>query len=169
MGQPAASAGADLAGDHRRREVPRRDGRAHADRLLHHHQALRSLRRLQYRTVYPLGLFGEPGDERRGVRHFAARFGQRLALLGGHQLRQIFLCGQHLVGPGQQQRGTLLGGQLFPLVLRPLRRRDRLLGFLFADQRNAGQFGAGGRIDHRFALAAQGIAPFAVDQTLAAQ
>ena len=40
MVQPAASAGPAFAGDHRRREVPRRDGGGNADGLLNHQQAL---------------------------------------------------------------------------------------------------------------------------------
>ncbi|MNG72567.1 hypothetical protein D3C79_309920 [compost metagenome] len=159
----------NLAGDHRRREVPRRDRRANADRLFHYHQALRGQRRLQHGTVDTLGLFGEPGNKRSGIGDFTARFRQRFTLLGGHQLRQILLGRQHLVGPGQQQHGALFGGQLFPALLRQLRRVNRLLRFFFADQRNACQLSTGRRVDDRFTLAAQRVAPLTVNQALAAQ
>ncbi|MNT43370.1 hypothetical protein D3C86_1540650 [compost metagenome] len=88
---------------------------------------------MQYRAVHSLGFFSKPGDKRGGISHFTARFRQRFALLRGHQLGQIFLRRQHLVGPGQHQSGTLFGGQLFPTLLRNLRSVNRLLSFFTAD------------------------------------
>ena len=42
-------------------------------------------------AVNPLGLLREPFDERGGIGDLAARFGERLALLQGHQQSQVFL------------------------------------------------------------------------------
>jgi hypothetical protein len=93
MVQPAASAGAGLARDHRRREIPRRDRGADADRLLEDDQRASACVGESPRRRYALGLLGEPLDEARRVGDLAARLGQRLALLGGHQPRQVVLSG----------------------------------------------------------------------------
>ncbi len=60
MVQPAASAGPAFAGDHRRREVPRRDGGGNADGLLNHQQALVGLVAGNGVAVDALTFFGEP-------------------------------------------------------------------------------------------------------------
>src|SRR3546814_4995436 len=74
---------------HRGREVPRRDGGAHADRLLGDDDALAAHGRRNGVAIDALAFLGEPLDERGGVGDLASRFGQGLALLGGHDARQV--------------------------------------------------------------------------------
>ena len=92
--QPAASAGAHLARDHRRREVPRRDDRADADRLLEREDAAIDRRRGDVVAGDAAPFLCEPFDEGGGVADLALRLGQRLALLGGHDPREIVLGGE---------------------------------------------------------------------------
>ena len=115
--QPAASAGPGLAGDHRIGEVPRRDGGDDAHRLLDHDHAAIGPGRGNGLAIDALGLFGEELDEGRAIGDFAARFGQRLALLGGHDLGQVLLVLHHQVEPLAQDGGAFLGGLLRPVLL----------------------------------------------------
>ena len=82
--QPAASAGRAFAGDHRRREIPRRDRRHHADRLAQGEDARVGPGRGNGLAINALGLLGVEFDEACGIVDLAARLGQRLALLAGH-------------------------------------------------------------------------------------
>jgi 2-keto-4-pentenoate hydratase/2-oxohepta-3-ene-1,7-dioic acid hydratase in catechol pathway len=84
--QPAASAGPTL-------RVIIADGKFHgviaahhADRLLQHEEALVGRDGGNHVAVDALGFLGEPLDERGAVGDLAARFGERLALLGGHDV-----------------------------------------------------------------------------------
>ena len=61
-------------------------------------------------AVDALGFFAEPLEERRGVGDLAARLGERLALLGRHQPREVVLVRHHQVEPAAQDRGALLRG-----------------------------------------------------------
>ena len=65
-------------------------------------------------AVDALGFLAEPLEERRGVGDLAARLGERLALLGGHQLREVFLVRHHQLEPAAHHRGALLGRLLAP-------------------------------------------------------
>ncbi len=73
---------ADLAGDHRQREVPRRDRRNNTNRLLHDDDAGINLVRRHDATMRAAALFGKPGQKASRIGDFAARLGKRLALLG---------------------------------------------------------------------------------------
>ena len=101
---------ADLAPEHRRRKIPRRDHRHHAHRLAPDHDAFVGGVTRNDVAVHALGFFAEPLQEAGRIRHFAARFRQRLALLGGHQSRQVLLVLQHQVGHAPQHLRALLGG-----------------------------------------------------------
>ncbi|MNJ43952.1 hypothetical protein D3C77_389820 [compost metagenome] len=81
----------DLAGDHRRREIPRGNRGAHADALLDHQQALVVGRAWDHVAIDALAFFSEPFDEGGGVADFAQGFMQRLALFEGHQPGQVLL------------------------------------------------------------------------------
>ena len=133
--QPAAKAGPGLAGDHRRREVPRRDRGADADRLLDHDDALVGGVRRDRVAVDALALLAEPLDEGGGIGDLAARLGQRLALLGGHQGREILLVRHHQIEPFAQDLGALLGGLGAPAGQCLVGRLDRLAGLLGAHPR----------------------------------
>ena len=67
-------------------------------------------------------LVGEPLDERRGVGDLALGFGQRLALLAGHDQRQVVGVGEHQVVELAQDRGALLRGHVAPAASAPCRR-----------------------------------------------
>ncbi|MNP08250.1 hypothetical protein D3C76_1003100 [compost metagenome] len=64
-----------LAGDHRRREVPRSDGGGYTDRLLEHHQALVDLVTGDHVAIHALGLFAEPLQKGSGISDFATGLG----------------------------------------------------------------------------------------------
>ena len=73
--QPAASAGPDLAGRHRGREVPRRHQHGDADRLLQHQDLVRPGRRRHHLAGRAHRLLGVPAEELGGVGDLAAGVG----------------------------------------------------------------------------------------------
>ncbi|MNQ82200.1 hypothetical protein D3C85_972460 [compost metagenome] len=120
-------------------------------------------------TVGPLGLLGEPLDEGGGIGDLAASLGQRLALFGGHDLRQVFLVGHDQLEPVAQPAGALLGGQAAPGRLRGLRREDGAAGFRAPHVRHAAQLVPGGRVEDVGPRAVVGLAPLAVQIGLLAE
>ena len=64
----------DFAGNHRSREIPRRNGCAHTDGLFQHYDAFIARMRRNGVAINPLGFFTKPFDETRGIGDFAARF-----------------------------------------------------------------------------------------------
>ena len=101
----------DLARDHRAREVPRRDRRADADRLLDHDEAPVVADGRDHVAVDALAL---PRRTTRCTRRRSSisplRLGQRLALLGGEDQREVVDVGDHQLEPLAQDRAALLGG-----------------------------------------------------------
>src|SRR5919204_5970913 len=158
-----------LARDHGIREVPRRDQRAYTDRLLHDEDALVRLVRRNDVAVGALAFFGEPLDERGAVGDLAARFGKRFALLGSHDLRQVFLVRHHEIEPFAKARGALLSGLRAPGRPGALCGFDRALRLRRAHARHGAELLAGGRVVHGDGVARVGIEPFAVDVALLAQ
>ena len=104
---PRRNRRAGLTRNHRQRKVPRRDAGHHADRFLDDQQALVGLLVRDGIAVRALGFFTEPFEERRGVGHFAFRFGERFPLLGGHQPRQVLLAGEHQLEPAAHHSRAL--------------------------------------------------------------
>ncbi len=100
--------GPRLAGHHRRREVPGRDGAAHPYRLLEDQDALVGLVRWDHVAIDPLGLLGEPLQERRAERDLGLRLGERFPLLRRHEPGQVVLIRQDQLIPAAQDRGALL-------------------------------------------------------------
>src|SRR5450830_1457482 len=90
-GAACCQCGCDLAGNHRSREVPWRDGGADADRLLDSDQPAVAEWRGNDFTVGTFPFFCKPVNIGSGIGDFALGFGQRFALLGGHQACQIVL------------------------------------------------------------------------------
>ncbi len=125
-GAAGGQGGRAFAGDHRRREIPRRDRRHHADRLAQSDDARVGPGRGNGLAIDPLGLLGEKFDETRGIVDLAARLGQWLALLAGHDHAEIVARRDHQFEPFAQQGGALLGGHAPPRFLRPLRGLDGL-------------------------------------------
>ena len=115
-----------LARDHRVGEVPRRDPGGDADRLADHGDPLVGHVAGDSLAIDALGLFAEPFDEARAIGHLATALGERLALLGGHQDRQILLMLHHQVVPAAQDLGALLAGFRGPGLLRLVGDVDRL-------------------------------------------
>jgi len=140
--------GGDLARDHRQRKVPRRDGRAHADGLANHHNALGRVVRGQRLAVDALGLLGKPFDEAGPVSHFALGLGQWLALLGGHDAGQVVLMRHQQTKPVQQQRVAPLAGERAPGRPGGIGGGYGLLRVRGAQVGHVGQLGTGGRIGH---------------------
>jgi hypothetical protein len=117
-------------------------------------------------AVDALALLGEPLDEGGCIGDLAAALGQGLALLGGHQLRQILLVRHHQLEPFPQDAGTLLGGPGAPGGQRAIGRLDgapRLAGAHLGDGAEAL---AVRRILDRNGAAAIGVDPRAVDIAL---
>src|SRR6266704_1027005 len=158
-----------LARDHRRREIPRRDGGADADRFLDDDEALVGLLRRNDVAIYAAPLLGEPVDESGGVADFAARFGERLALFAGHQHGQVVLVGQHQVVPTAQNPRPLAGGPRAPGGQGGRRGGDGAARLGGAHLRHHADEFAVSRVEHAEGLAVVGIDPGAVDAALAAQ
>ncbi len=87
--QPAASAGDDLARDHRAGKIPRRDRAADADRLANRQDARIVALRGNGLAIHPARFFRVELDIGRADIDLAARFRQRLALLRGEDQRDI--------------------------------------------------------------------------------
>jgi hypothetical protein len=137
---------AGLAGDHRGREVPRRDGGTHADGLAQRDDALRLLDARDHVAAHAAGFFGEPAHEAGGVVDLAARFGQRLAFLERDQRGQVVLVLQHQLVPAAQDLAARLGGAAAPGAERGLRSLDRAPRLALAAARQFGEQDAVGRV-----------------------
>jgi hypothetical protein len=138
-----------LAGDHRRREVPRRDGGADADRLLLHEDAVVGAVLGDDVAIDAAGFLGEELDEGSGIGDLALGLGQRLALFGRHETGQVLLAFQHEVVPEAQSLATLGGGEGAPGRPGRLRRQDGAPGLRHAHGGHLGDDLAGGGIGHR--------------------
>ena len=137
---------ADLAGDHRDREVPGRDRGAHAHGLLQHQDPARGHGLRDDVAVDPLGFLGEPLEERGAVGDLALGLGQRLALLAGHQEGEVVGVGHDQLEPAAQDGRPLLGGLRPPGRQRALGRLDRAPGLGDADAGHGADGLAGGRV-----------------------
>ena len=115
----------DLAGDHRDREIPGRDGTKHADRLLEGQETLVRDRAFHDIATDPPRFLGEPVDKGGAIGDLAARLGDRLAHLGGQDDGQILGIGEDQLVPFAHHHGTVLGGASGPGSLRRHRGIDR--------------------------------------------
>ncbi|MNZ78193.1 hypothetical protein D3C78_967580 [compost metagenome] len=149
----------DLAGDHRRREVPRRDGGTHADALLDHQQAFVIGRARDYIAVDAFAFFGEPFDKGGGVTDFAQGFVQRFALFEGHQLGQVVFVFEQQFEPAAQDLCAVLGGAGAPVGQGHFGGFDGTFGFGAAHQGHMAEQLAVGRVGYRQATAIVGVAP----------
>ena len=94
-------------------------------------------------------MFGEKLNERGAVGDLAARFGQRFALLGGHQPGKRFGIFDDQVEPAAQDGGTLFRQQVAPRTECAMCRFDRDAGAFRPDIGHAGDFGASRRVQNR--------------------
>ena len=138
--------GARLAGNHRGREVPRRDRPHHSDRLLEHQNTLVTLGGRNGIAIHALTFFREPAQEAGRVLDFTGGFGEGLALLQRHDLRQIILVLQHQGVPLHQDVSALQRRRLLPVREGVLRRLDGTFGLGVTQPRHAADDLAGGRI-----------------------
>jgi hypothetical protein len=164
MVQPAARAGAHLAGDHGRGEIPRRDGGAHPHRLARDDDALVGPGRRNHFTVNAPGFFGKPLDVRGGVGNFTLGLGQGFALFGRHQQGQVIGIGQHQRVPAFEQVGAVFGGTQLPAGEGTVCRFNGGLGLLSAHVRHVANEFTVGWVVHGQRGAIGGRAPLAVDQ-----
>ena len=158
-----------LARDHRVRKIPRRDRRDHADWLLQHDDAPVVRGRRNDVAVNALGFFREPFDEGRAVGDFAARLGQRLALLVREDACQILLVLHAEVEPAAQQLGTILGAALTPGWQRALGSVDCALHVIGREARHTANHLTIGRVRHGDRSVVGGVAPLPVDVALFAK
>jgi ParB family chromosome partitioning protein len=161
--------GRHLARDHRVGEVPRRNRRAHAYRLLHDDDAPVRPRRRDGVAVDALGLLGEPLDVGGADLDFAFRFRERLALLGSEQQREVVLIRNNQLGPLAQNRRAFLAGLRAPGGQRALGRFDGAPRFRGAEVRHAAELLARGRVVHGKGLLRIGADPGAIEVALLAE
>ena len=159
----------NLAGQHRRREIPRRDRGADADRLLDDDAATVGLRQRQHVTVYTLAFLGEPLDERGGVGDLAARLRQDLALFDRHQDGKILDVFENQLIPFLQDRGALHRRLCGPGLLRNRGSFDGATRLVRADVRDLSDHLVRRRVVNLEGRAAVGVHPFTVDIRLSAQ
>ncbi|MNQ76096.1 hypothetical protein D3C85_909170 [compost metagenome] len=120
-------------------------------------------------TVDALGLFGEPLDEGSGVGDLALGFGQRLALLDGHQAAEVVLVFHQQFEPATHLIGAFLSGQRTPSRQSTLGSLDGAAGLGGAHLRHGADDFASGRVVDLDGLAAVGVQPGAVDIGLLAE
>jgi hypothetical protein len=165
---PCGQRRAHLARHHRDREIPRRDGGRHTDRLLGDDDAAIALRRGNRVAVHAASFFRKPLDERRGVSDLAGGFGQRLALFGREDGSEILLVVHHQVGQAAQDLRTLARRHLAPGALRNLCSLDGAARFGCAHARHGADLAAGGGVGHVARGAIIGIGPRAGKKRLRA-
>ena len=156
----------DLAGDHRRREIPRRDRRDHADRLLDDDDAGIGAEGRIDLAVDALRLLAEKLDIGGGVVDLAARLRERLPLFAGHDERDVVAIGDDEVEPAAQDLRALLRQCLRPRAEGALRRFDRANRLGFAKARRLGEHRAGRGVGDGTRPLPH---PFSVDKALAFQ
>ncbi|HYB47821.1 MAG TPA: NAD-dependent succinate-semialdehyde dehydrogenase, partial [Streptosporangiaceae bacterium] len=155
---------ADLAGGHRGREVPRRDQHRDAHRLAHDQDLVRPGRRLHQHAFHPHRLFGVPAEELGRVGCLGPRVTQRLAVLGGHQLREgLGMLGHQLEGPAQAFRALPRRGR-GPAGQRALGRADRVQRVLDGAVRDLHERVLGGGVDDAERAAVPSADPLTADQ-----
>jgi hypothetical protein len=157
-----------LAGDHRAREVPGRDGHHHAHRLpVDQHAAVGLVRRQDLAVDAPT-LLRIPAHEAGAEQDLAARLRQRLALLQRHQQRQVVGVAADQLEPGQHRVGPFLRGAGLPGRQRG---RSRIHCPHRIGRAGGGHFAqhlAGGRVAHGEAAARAG-GPLAADEEVRGQ
>ncbi|MGF6936172.1 hypothetical protein OKW41_005334 [Paraburkholderia sp. UCT70] len=133
-------------------------------RLLEHQLLRGEVARRHDPAIHAAAFVGEPFDDVRGGQHFAARFGERLALFLRHQAADLGGALAHQRGGLTHGRGALVGGNLVPCFEAALRGFERAVQIGDAGVGHFADGLAGGRVDDVERLAAGGVAPFAVDQ-----
>ena len=157
----------NFAGDHGQGEIPRRDGGAHTNGLLQHHETAVVVKLRQGFAIHTFGFFGIPLNKTGAVRHFAFGLGVGLALFGSKDTAQIFHVRHQQVIPLAQQNAAFFGGFVAPSGPSGVSGGDGAGGFLGAEVGHIGQFAPVAGVEHIKAL--QAFDPFAVDQRIGFQ
>src|SRR5471032_1398603 len=160
---------ARFTGDHRRGEVPRRDRRGDADRLLDHDQAFVGLVTRNHIAIDALGFFGEPLNKGSGVNDLALGFGQWLALFEGHEATEVVLVFDQQFEPATQLVRTLFGSQCTPGWQRLVSGLDGATGFSCAHFWHSPDDFVGSRVVDLDGLTVVSVQPHAVDIGLLAE
>ncbi len=153
----------DLAHRRQRREIPRRESRNDADRLLQHDLAHALLPAWHNAAISPSAFFGIPVDDVGAGENFRARLRINLALLLGHHLGNVVVALAHQVGGLAHDLGAVIGRGRLPHREAFFGGGERGIEIGLAGMRQMRQRLAGRRIDHVLALAAFAVEPFAVD------
>jgi hypothetical protein len=143
-------------------KVPGRDQRGHPDRLAPELDLGVGQVRGDALDVRPLGFFGVELDEGGGIVDLAARLGDRLALLEGHDPRQVVLVGEDQLEPGAQERAAGLREAPRPARKGGMGGLDGVGALAGRKARDVADRGAGGRVGHGDRRAVARRAPAAV-------
>ena len=168
-GAAGGQRGRGFARDHGVGEVPRRNRGAHADGLLEHQNTFVWRGAGDGVAIHALGFFGIPFDVGRAVGNFAARLGQRLALLQREQGGEFLPRFHHQIKPTAQDLAALFGRERTPGGQRGPGGSHGAFGFRRAHVGHAADGFAGGGVGYGDGSAAVGIKPLAVDVALGAQ
>ena len=147
-GATGSERGPCFARDHGQRKIPGSDASDHANRLFENHDALVGLMTGNGVAVDPFRFFTKPFKKRSGISYFTARFGERFALLQGHQAREIILIFDHQVEPLAENDGALFCGFGAPGFEGLIGGFDGAAGFRAGEFWNFAEDFAGGRIIH---------------------
>ena len=153
----------DLAHRGQRREIPRREGRDHADRLLQHELAHAFLPARHDAAIGAAAFLGVPVDDVGGGQHLGARLGIDLALLLRLHLGDVVMALAQQIGGLAHDLGAVIGRGRLPERKALFRGGERGVEIGVRGMRQVRQRLAGRRIDHVLALAAFAVEPFAVD------
>ena len=153
----------DLAHRRQRREIPRREGGDHADRLLQHQLAHAFLAAGDDAAIGAAAFLGVPVDDVGAGEHFGAQLDIDLALFLRLHLGDVVVALAHQIGGLAHDLGAVIGRGRLPHreALRGGGERGVEVGGRGMRQMRQGL--AGRRIDHVFALAAFAVEPFAID------
>ena len=145
------------------REIPRREGRDRANRLLQHQRALAG-RADKDAAIAALCLFGEIVELRGARQHFGARFGQGFALFGGQQHGNAFGALTDETRNLVQYGCAFIDIGFAPECKTRSGCRQRFIEISYGGQRQLRQRFAGRGVDDGVGVAPFALAPGAVDE-----
>ena len=153
----------DLARGGQRREIPRRERGDDAHRLLNDELADILAAAWHDAAIGAAAFLGEPIDDVGCRQHFHARLDENLALLLGHDFRDVLGALAHEIGRLAHDLGAVIGGRSAPGGKSFRGGVKRAVEIRRARMRERRQRLAGRRIDDFLALAAAAVEPFAID------
>ena len=118
----------------------------------------------QHFAISALGFLGIPVEHRRAARHFAARFDQRLALLGGQHPGNVFASLAHQCCCLAEDAAARFDIGRAPQFETFVRRVERFIEIGGASQRHIGQCRTRRGIDDSLMIAALPYTPATTDE-----